>query len=92
MKNPYFDINLIIDLILEKEPNRIDLIEQLKNTEWQKFLRRGYLHLISIEDQFDSEWQIHETIVLEHEEEGTIVLDILESGKIKGIEFVDQIF
>jgi hypothetical protein len=86
MKNPYFDINLIIDLILEQEPNRIDLIEQLRNSDWQKFLRRKYLYLIP------DEGQIKESIVLEHEVEGTIVLDVLESGKIKGIEFVDQIF
>ena len=86
MKNPYFDINLIIDLILEQEPNRIDLIEQLRKSDWQKFLRRRYLSLIT------DEGQIKESIVLEHKVEGNIVLDVLESGKIKGIEFVDQIF
>ncbi|WP_111671359.1 hypothetical protein [Algoriphagus litoralis] len=86
MKNPYFDITLIINLIIEQEPNRIDLIEQLGKSDWQKFLRRKYLYLIP------DEGQIKESIVLEHEVEGTIVLDVLESGKIKGIEFVDQIF
>lgn len=91
MKNPYFDINIIIDLLLQQEPERTDLVEQLRNSEWQKFLRHSYLHLASNDTLAGSEVKIEESIVLEHEEEGTIVLDVLKNGKIKGIEFISQI-
>lgn len=32
MRNPYFDINIIIDLLLQHEPERADLVEQLRNS------------------------------------------------------------
>jgi hypothetical protein len=42
-------------------------------------------------NQKGSEWQFDENIILEHETEGTIVLDVLKDGRIGGIEFVSQI-
>lgn len=93
MKNPYFDIEWIIDLIKEQEPDRTDLIEQLKKSDRKKWIRQPYIHFISgaRPNQPGSEWQFEENIVLEHKSEGTIVLDILKDGRIGGIEFVNQI-
>jgi len=93
MKDTYFYIEWIIELILEQEPERTDLIEQLRRSEWKKFFRRPYIRFVSGErpNQPGSEWQHEESIVLEHESEGTIVLDILKDGRIGGIELVNQI-
>ncbi|OEK04237.1 hypothetical protein [Roseivirga misakiensis] len=93
MKTPYFDIEWIIDLIKEQEPDRTDLIEQLKKSDTKKWIRQPYIYFVSAEgtNQSGLEWQFKENIVLEHETEGTIVLDILKDGQIGGIEFVSQI-
>lgn len=93
MKNQYFEIEWIIDLIKEQEPDKTDLIEQLKKSDRKKWIRQPYIRLISgtRPNQLDSEWQFEENIVLEHDSEGTIVLDILKDGRIGGIEFINQI-
>ncbi|PHR93981.1 MAG: hypothetical protein COA80_12960 [Leeuwenhoekiella sp.] len=93
MKDTHFDIEWIIELLLEQEPERTNLIEQLRRSEWKKFIRRPYLRFVSGEspNQPGSEVQFEENIVLEHESEGTIVLDILKDSRIGGIEFVNQI-
>lgn len=89
MKEPYFDIQIIIDLIEEQEPERLGLIEQLQKSERQRWVRQPY---VSLNSSFDgSNLKIEESIALEHETEGTIVLDIFQDGRIKGIEFVNQI-
>ena len=93
MKDSYFDIEWIIELIKEQEPDRLDLIDQLKKSDKQKGIRQPYIRFVSGErpNRPGSGWQFDENIVLEHETEGTIVLDILKDGRIGGIEFVNQI-
>lgn len=93
MHKPEFHIEKIIELIREQEPDRLDLIEELENSEKKKWIRQPYIHFVSSErpNQPGSEWQFDENIVLEHKTEGTIVLDILKNGRIGGIEFVSQI-
>jgi uncharacterized protein YuzE len=93
MKEPYFDIEWIIELIKEQEPDRLDLIHQLVKSEKKKWIRQPYIRFVSAErpNLPDLEWQFDENIVLEHVTEGTIVLDILKDGRIGGIEFVNQI-
>jgi uncharacterized protein YuzE len=94
MKETYFDIRWLIELLHEQEPNRLDLIEQLEESDMKKWIRQPYIYFVSAErpNQPGSPWQFKESIVLEHKTEGTIVLDILKDGKIGGIEFVNQIF
>ena len=94
MKETYFNIEWIIDLIKEQKPERLDLIKQLKESDKRKWIRQPYVRFVSAErpNQPGSEWQFEENIVLEHEAEGTIVLDILKDGRIGGIEFVNQLF
>ncbi len=92
MREPYFDIKIIITLIKEQEPERLDLIDQLRKSNKQKWIRQPYVQFVSVErpNQLGSEWQFEENIVLEDEKEGTIILDILKDGRIGGIEFVKQ--
>ncbi len=93
MQKTEFQIEQIIELLREQEPDRLDLIEELEKSEKKKWIRQPYIYFVSAErpNQPGSEWQFEENIVLEHESEGTIVLDILKGGRIGGIEFVSQI-
>jgi hypothetical protein len=93
MQEPYFDIEIIIELIKEQAPESLDLINQLKKSEKQKWIRQPYVRFVSAErpNQLGSEWQFDDSIVLEHKTEGTIVLDVLKDGRIGGIEFVKYI-
>lgn len=93
MQETYFHIQRIIELIKEQEPERLDIIEQLKKSDRKKWIRQPYIRFVSAErpNQLGSKWQFDENIVLEHTTEGTIVLDILKDGRIGGIEFVSQI-
>ena len=88
MDNNYFRIEWIIDLLKEQEPEEIDLIKQLEQSTERGWIRQPMIYFgsdIETEEQFDR------NIVLEHETKGTIVLDILKNGKIRSIEFVNQI-
>lgn len=93
MPESYFHIEQIIELIKEQHPNRHDWIEQLEKSNKKSWVRRAYVSFVSSErpNQPGSEWQFDENIVLEHQTEGTIVLDVLKDGRIGGIEFLSQI-
>lgn len=93
MPETYLQIELIIELIKEQEPHRLDLISQLKKSNKTKWLRQAYIPLVSDESANNpgTEWQFDENIILEHEFEGTIVLDVLKNGRIGGIELLSQI-
>ncbi|MBU0487891.1 MAG: hypothetical protein KKA07_11205 [Bacteroidetes bacterium] len=93
MKDPFFDIEWIIELVQEQEPDRTDIIEQLRKSKIRKWVRQPYIRFDSAirPNLPGSAWQFEENIVLEHETEGTIVLDVLKNGRIGGIEFVNQI-
>lgn len=82
----------MINIIKEQESDRTALIEQLNKSDKKKWIRQPYIRFVSGErpNQPGSEWQFDENIILEHESEGTIVLDILKYGRIGGIEFVSQ--
>lgn len=93
MQESEFHIEQIIELLKKQKPERLDLINELEKSDRKTWIRQPYIYLVSAENanQPGSEWQFQENIVLEHETEGTIVLDILKDGRIGGIEFVNQI-
>ncbi len=93
MQKSAFHIEQIIALIKQQAPDRFDLIEELEQSDRKTWIKQPYIYFVSAErpNQPGSEWQFAENIVLEHETEGTIVLDVLKDGRIGGIEFVNQI-
>lgn len=93
MSKPEFHINQIIDLVRAQEPSRLDIIAALEKVERKSWIRQAYIHFVSAEraNKPGSEWQFDENLVLEHDTEGTIVLDLLKDGRIGGIEFLSQI-
>jgi len=93
MTEIYFHIEWLIGLIKEQEPDRKDLIEDLKTQQRRKWIRQAYISFVSADrpNQPGSEWQFDENIVLEHVPEGTIVVDVLKDGRIGGVEFLKYI-
>ena len=83
----------IVELIRKQEPERVDLIDQLRKQIKGSIDIKAYVQFVNSDkpNQKGSEWQFDENIILEHETEGTIVLDILKDGRIGGIEFINQI-
>lgn len=92
-KNEIFNPQWIIDMVKEQEPDRLDVIDALEKCVKGKWESRAYIHFVSPKNanQEGSDWQFDENIVLEHDTEGTVVIDLLKSGKIGGIEFVKYI-
>lgn len=90
MSEPYFEIESLIELVSEQEPDRPDLVKQLKQCVIRKWIRQPYVQFVSDENA-DGPWSIGESIVIKHPSEGTIVVDVLKDGRIGGIEFVNQI-
>ncbi len=88
-----FHIDQIIELLKTQEPDRIDLIEELEKSELKTWVTQPYVCLVPTvrPNQPNSDWQFDENIVLEHETEGIIVLDILKDGRVGGIEFLSHI-
>lgn len=78
---------------LLKEPERLDVINALEKCRKGKWESRAYIYFVSPQNanQEGADWQFGENIVLEHDTEGTIVIDLLKNGKIGGIEFVKYI-
>ena len=93
MKKSKIHIDTIIELARQQLPNRADIIDQLLKLEKKEFDIKTYVQFVNSEklNQKGSEWQFAENIILEHESEGTIVLDILKDNRIGGIEFINQI-
>jgi hypothetical protein len=68
-------------------------LEDLKRYSNKTWSKRAYIPLLSSDrpNKPSSEWQFEENIVLEHSEEGTIVLDVLKGGRVGGIEMVSYV-
>ena len=87
------DIENIIKLVKEQEPERQDLIFALHNCKGGHWSSNGYYQFVdpSNANQPRSTWQHNECIVLEQSDKGDIVIDLLMDGRIGGIEFIDLI-
>jgi hypothetical protein len=91
--NDRVNIKTIIALVIQQKPERQDIVEALQNVPRGHWVSSGYYRFVDSKDakQPGGEWQFDENIVLEQENRGDIVLDILKDGRIRGIEFIDQV-
>ena len=83
------DIKKIIRLVREQEPDREDIITSLQSCKGGHWSSKGYYQFVDSRNpnQAGSEWQHDDCIVIEQENEGDIVIDLLKDGRIGGIEF-----
>lgn len=91
--NDSINIEAIIKLVREQVPEQPEIIAALKRCSGGKWTSSGYYQFIDSKNanQPGAAWQIAESIVLEQENKGDIVLDVLKDGQIGGIEFIDLI-
>ena len=87
------NIEKIIKYVEQQAPDRKDLVTALRNCKNGKWTSNGYYQFVDSKNanQIGSKWQFDENIVLEQENKGDIVLDVLKDGSIGGIEFIDLI-
>ena len=91
--NEYVDIEYLIRLVSEQEPERQDVVSALQNCKGGHWSENGYYSFVDSKNPNlpNSDWQHEECIVLEQLEKGDIVIDLLKNGRIGGIEFIDLI-
>jgi hypothetical protein len=91
--NDPINIEAIIELLRQQEPDRTDIIEALQNTTGGRWTNNGYYSFVDSANanQPGADWQFDENIILEQVEKGDVVLDILKGGRVGGIEFIAQI-
>ena len=87
------DIEYIIKLVEEQEPDRPDLVTALWNCKGGFWTSNGYYQFVDSRNpnQPGSAWQHEDCIVIEQNDKGDIVIDLLKDGRIGGIEFIDLI-
>ena len=88
-----FDPKSIIELVKTQHPEKSEIIENLETCKAGYWKSKAYIYFISTTNpnQPNSNWQHKESIVLEDEKKGTIVIDVLKENKIGGIEFLSCI-
>ena len=94
MENSHkIDIDSIIELVKNQEPDRPELITALRNSKNGYWSSKGYYRFVDSKNANEkgAEWQHDECIVLEQETESDIVLDMLKDGRVGGIEFIGLI-
>ncbi|MGZ3912042.1 MAG: hypothetical protein ACXVBR_18290 [Flavisolibacter sp.] len=91
--NDPINIKEIIELVKKQESGRQDIIDALQNTPSGRWTSNGYYCFVDSRNANEpgAQWQFDESMVLEQENKGEIVLDILKDGRIGGIEFIDLI-
>ncbi len=91
--NEEIDLDYIIKLVSEQEPERKDIIDALRKCKTGKWDGSGYYRFVNTSNANlpGAVWQHEECIVLEQDNDADIVLDILKDGRIGGIEFIGLI-
>lgn len=91
--NEEIDLEYIIKLVSEQEPESLDVINALKKCEKGKWDGSAYYRFVNSSNANNpgAVWQHDYCIVLEQENNADIVLDILKDGRIGGIEFIGLI-
>ncbi|SDC02680.1 hypothetical protein [Williamwhitmania taraxaci] len=92
--NDNIDIENIIKLVKEQEPDRQDIVEALRSSKGGYWSSIGYYCFVASDikpNKPGSNWQYDECMVIEQKEKGDIVIDLLKDGRIGGIEFIDLI-
>ena len=83
----------LIEILEKEETKNENLINSLQNCSGGKWKNKAYFQFVNSENpnQVGSEWQFLDNIIFEHEEFGTIIVDLLKDNRIGGFEFYELI-
>lgn len=92
MWTPY-DPKWLVTLLQEQFPSEEAAAKALTTCRVGRWESRAYIHFVDSRNanEPNAEWQFERNIVLQHPQEGMIVLDVLKDGRIGGVEFVKYI-
>ena len=83
----------IIKILKKEELKNANLIQLFENCNGGNWESKAYFRFVNSKNanQPNSEWQFLDNIIIEHNEIGTIVIDLLKNNKIGGIELINQL-
>ena len=83
----------LVEIAKRHIPDKTEIIQALEKCIQARAKSNAYTYFVDNKNpnQPDSEWQIEENIILEDEEHGTIVLDVLKGNRIGGVEFLKHL-
>jgi len=84
-------IDELIELVKQQDPNRQDLVIALTNCIGEKWKDKAYFQYVDSKNanQIGAEWQIEENIIIEHPTKGIVIINLLKDKRIGGIEFYE---
>lgn len=89
-----FDPQWLIAALEEQQPDETELIDAARLC--LQFVAGDSLYLYFVSpvhpNEPGSEWQHDRSVVVERSKYGEIVIDVLKSGRIGGIEFLHNVF
>lgn len=86
-EKPY-DPAWLVELARAQHPDRPALAEALARCTRAVEESRAYLRFVQADAPA---WRFRENVRLHHPREGTLVLDVLEGGRIGGVEFLKRL-
>lgn len=88
-----YDPEWLVSLAREQLPEEAWLLDALGDCNKVVKGHGAYVRFVSsgLANQPGSEWQFERNLTLIHEDEGMVVLDVLEGLRIGGVEFIDQL-
>ncbi len=93
MKWEPYDPSWLVDAAQEHVPEELWLPEALAQCTRCNWESPAYVHFVdpSCPNEEGSEWQFDINIIIEHETEGDLVLDILKDRRVGGVEFLNRL-
>ena len=88
-----YDPTWLVDLAVQTRPELKWLPDALSKCRQAAQESDAYIYFVepSHANEFKSEWQFKENIILEHSEHGELVLDILQGNRVGGVEFLRRL-
>ena len=88
-----YDPTWLVEWVRKNVPGEPWLADALARCTRGAWGGRAYLYFVDPTDanQPGAEWQIADSVTLDHPKEGTLVLDVLSDRRIGGIEFLARL-
>lgn len=88
-----YDPSWLVELARTQVPERPLLADALEKCTRAKYESDAYLHFVSGRrpNQPGSAWQFHENVTLEDPDQGELILDVLQDGRVGGVEFLSRL-
>jgi hypothetical protein len=88
-----FDPRMLIDIAREQAPEFPWIADALGACGPGTWESHAYVRYISSRNRIQpgAEWQFETNVRLDHEQFGTVIIDVLKGNRIGGLEFLDRL-